>query len=116
METKRFSKNDDGFICLQICSQPEFRELIRKAHEIDLLVGGHDQMTLADRGIDVEEALERMENSEYGFLDIQTLVGWKTESDILPDDEKYDASLENPNERYRARRPIEPVLERFLQN
>ena len=80
------------------------------------LVGGHDQMTLADRGIDVKGALEKMEKSEYGFLDIQTLIGWKTEPGILPDDEKYDAALDNPNQRYRARRPIEPVLEKFLQN
>lgn len=80
------------------------------------LVGGHDQMTLADRGIDFEEAMKKMETSEYGFLDIQTLVGWKTEPGILPDDEKFDASLDNPNQRYRARRPIGPILERFLQN
>ncbi|MBP5513147.1 hypothetical protein J6X73_03260 [Candidatus Saccharibacteria bacterium] len=80
------------------------------------LVGGHDQITLADRGIDVKGALEKMEKSEYGFLDIQTLIGWKTEPGILPDDEKYDAALDNPNQRYRARRPIEPVLEKFLQN
>lgn len=80
------------------------------------LVGGHDQMTLADRGINVKGALEKMEKSEYGFLDIQTLIGWKTEPGILPDDEKHDAALDNPNQRYRARRPIEPVLEKFLQN
>ena len=77
------------------------------------LVGGHDQMTLADRGIDVEDAMAKMEASEYGFLDIQTLIGWKTEPGIIPDDEKYDASLDNPNQRYRARRPIGPVLEEF---
>lgn len=80
------------------------------------LVGGHDQMTLADRGIDTKEAIAKMETSEYGFLDIQTLVGWKTEPGILPDDEKFDASLQNPNQRYRARRPIGPILKRFLQN
>lgn len=80
------------------------------------LVGGHDQMTLADRGIDAKEAMAEMETSEYGFLDIQTLIGWKTEPGILPDDEKYDAALENPNQRYRARRPIKPVLEEFLRN
>ena len=80
------------------------------------LVGGHDQMTLADRGIDIKETLEKMEKSEYGFLDIQTLIGWKTESEVLPDDEKYDASLDSPNQRYRARRPIGPILEKFLQN
>ena len=80
------------------------------------LVGGHDQMTLADRGIDSKEAIAKMETSEYGFLDIQTLVGWKTEPGILPDDEKFDASLDNPNQRYRARRPIGPILEKFLQN
>ena len=80
------------------------------------LVGGHDQMTLADRGIDAEEALKKMEKSDYGFLDIQTLIGWKTEPAVLPDDEKYDASLDNPNQRYRARRPIGPVLKKFLQN
>ena len=80
------------------------------------LVGGHDQMTLADRGIDVKMTLENMEKSEYGFLDIQTLISWKTEPEILLDDEKYDASLDNPNQRYRARRPIGPILEKFLQN
>ena len=73
-------------------------------------------MTLADRGIDVKEALEKMKESEYGFLDIQTLIGWKTEPEVLSDDEKYDTSLYNPNQRYRARRPIEPILEKFLQN
>ena len=78
------------------------------------LVGGHDQMTLADRGIDTKEAIAKMETSEYGFLDIQTLVGWKTEPSILPNDEKFDASLDNPNQRYRARRPIGPILEKFL--
>ena len=77
------------------------------------LVGGHDQMTLADRGIDARGAIAKMETSEYGFLDIQTLIGWKTEPSILPDDEKFDASLQNPNQRYRARRPIGPILERF---
>ncbi|MBR3176276.1 hypothetical protein IKF26_02670 [Candidatus Saccharibacteria bacterium] len=78
------------------------------------LVGGHDQMTLADRGIDAKEAIAKMKTSEYGFLDIQTLVGWKTEPGILPDDEKFDASLDSPNQRYRARRPIGPILEKFL--
>jgi len=80
------------------------------------LVGGHDQMTLADRGIDAKKAIAKMGTSEYCFLDIQTLVGWKTEPGILPDDEKFDASLQNPNQRYRARRPIGPILEKFLQN
>ena len=80
------------------------------------LVGGHDQMTLADRGIDFKEAMKKMATSEYAFLDIQTLIGWKTEPGILPGDEKFDASLDNPNQRYRARRPIGPILERFLQN
>lgn len=79
------------------------------------LVGGHDQMTLADRGIDPKEALAKMEESgsEYGFLDIQTLIGWKTDPEIQPEDAKYDADLKNPNQRYRARRPISPVLEAF---
>lgn len=80
------------------------------------LVGGHDQMTLADRGIDAREAIAKMETSEYGFLDIQTLVDWKTEPGVLPDDKKFDASLQNPNQRYRARRPIGPILERFLKS
>ena len=80
------------------------------------LVGGHDQMTLADRGIDVKEAMAKMSTSEYGFLDIQTLIGWKTKPDILPGDAKFDASLVNPNQRYRARRPMKPVLEEFLRN
>lgn len=79
------------------------------------LVGGHDQMTLADRGIELGDALEKMKDSEYAFLDMQTLIGWQTEPDILPGDENYDADLENPNQRYRARRPIKPVLDEFIQ-
>ena len=77
------------------------------------LVGGHDQMTLADRGIDVEEALTKMETSEYGFLDMQTLVGWKTDPKVHLGDRLYDADINNPNQRYRARRPIEYVLDAF---
>ena len=77
------------------------------------LLGGHDQMTAADRGIDIEDALKRMENSEYGFLDIMTLLGWKTDPTVLPDDKNYDADLKNPNQRYRARRPIGPVVDEF---
>ena len=79
------------------------------------LIGGHDQMTLADRGIDIDEMLEKMNGSEYGFLDIQSLIGWKTDPSILPDDEKYDADLNNQNQRYRARRPIGPIIENFLK-
>ena len=77
------------------------------------LLGGHDQMTTADRGIDIKEALSKMSKSEYGFLDIQTLIGWTTEPSILADDAKYDADLGNINQRYRARRPIEPIISEF---
>lgn len=79
------------------------------------LVGGHDQMTLADRGLDAEKVLAKMEPSEYGFLDMQTLLGWKTDPRVLPGDQNYDADLKNINQRYRARRPIKPVLEEFLR-
>ena len=78
------------------------------------LLGGHDQMTVADRGINVEKALKKMREFDYGFLDIQTLVGWKTDPNILPGDVDYDADLKNPNQRYRARRPIKPAVQKFL--
>lgn len=77
------------------------------------LLGGHDQMTAADRGINIPEALTNMRKSEYGFLDLQTLIGWKTNPKILKDDGAYDADLNNPNQRYRARRPIGPVIQEF---
>lgn len=77
------------------------------------LLGGHDQMTAADRGINIPEVLKRMQKSEYGFLDMQTLIGWKTNPKVLKDDEAYDADINNPNQRYRARRPIDPVIQKF---
>lgn len=77
------------------------------------LVGGHDQMTLADRGLNIPEILQNMEKSEYGFLDLQTLTGWRTESEIQEGDAEYDADLKNPNQRYRARRPIDPIIQKF---
>ncbi len=79
------------------------------------LVGGHDQMTLADRGISLREAAKRMLGSEYAFLDIPTLVGWTTTPQILPGDADYDADLGNINQRYRARRSFEPILRKFLR-
>ena len=79
------------------------------------LVGGHDQMTVADRGMNVYNLLRKMKDSEYGFLDIQTLIDWKTDPAILPDDGAYDADLKNPNQRYRARRPIKPVIDEFFK-
>ena len=81
------------------------------------LVGGHDQMTLADRGIDKDEALQKMEESpsEYAFLDMQTLLETATEAEIQPEDKDYDANLDNPNQRYRGRRPIKPVLDEFAR-
>ena len=78
------------------------------------LVGGHDQMTAADRGLDIDEVLKKMEKSEYGFLDIQTLVGWKTDPAILPTDRKFDADLKNPNQRYRGRRPVSEFVVEFI--
>ena len=78
------------------------------------LVGGHDQMTAADRGLDIDEVLKKMEKSEYGFLDIQTLVGWKTDPAILPTDRKFDADLKNPNQRYRGRRPVSEFVAEFI--
>lgn len=79
------------------------------------LLGGHDQMTAMDRGIHINEALAEMEKSEYGFLDIQTLIGWQTDPKIQKEDSAYDADIRNPNQRYRARRPIEPILKKFLK-
>lgn len=79
------------------------------------LVGGHDQMTLADRGLDLEETLAKMQSSDFGFLDMATLIKYKTDPRILPNDYKYDADLNNPNQRYRSRRPIEPVIKEFKQ-
>ena len=78
--------------------------------------GGHDQMTLYDRDFEnPEEILERAKKQEYVFTDMQTKLKWQTDALILPGDDEYDASLENPNQRYRARRPIQPVLEAFLK-
>lgn len=77
------------------------------------LLGGHDQMTVADRGLDAEELLTKMQGSEYVFLDLQTVIGWKTDPNLLPGDAEYDADLNNPNQRYRARRPIAPVVAEF---
>lgn len=77
------------------------------------LLGGHDQMTAADRGINIPEALEEIKKSEYGFLDLQTLVGWKTDPKVLEGDEEYDADIKNINQRYRARRPIGPIIQEF---
>ena len=79
------------------------------------LLGGHDQMTIEDRGICHYAAMQAMGESkaEYGFLDIQTLIGWKTEVDLKPGDEEYDADLQNHNQRFRARREIAPILDEF---
>ena len=49
------------------------------------------------------------QNSEYAFLDFQTLIGWRTYPGLKPGDEKYDANLANPNQRYRSRRPVGPA-------
>ncbi|MBO7664594.1 hypothetical protein J6S46_01920, partial [Candidatus Saccharibacteria bacterium] len=78
------------------------------------LLGGHDQMTAADRGLDIDEALEKMEKFDYGFLDIQTLVGWKTDPAILSTDKNFDADLKNPNQRYRGRRPVSEFVTEFV--
>ena len=79
------------------------------------LVGGHDQKTVADRGLDANELLKKMEPFEYGFLDIPTLISWRTYPGHLQGDEEYDAAMDNPNQRFRARRPIGPILDKFLQ-
>lgn len=79
------------------------------------LLGGHDQMTAADRGIDVDEAIAEASKHEYAFLDMQTLLRYQTDPRILPGDEEYDADLGNVNQRYRARREIRPVLEEFMK-
>ncbi len=79
------------------------------------LLGGHDQMTIEDRGYNHEEAIEALEESKapYGFLDIQTVIGWKTDPRVLVLDENYDADLANKNQRYRTRRPIHPILQAY---
>lgn len=79
------------------------------------LLGGHDQMTVADRGLNADDLLARMQGSEYVFLDLQTIIGWKTDPNILLGDAEYDADLNNPNQRYRARRPIAPVVAEFVK-
>ncbi len=80
-------------------------------------VGGHDQETLRDRGMSYKEALKYAEKKEYFFSDMQTILGWETDPNVLPGDEDYDADAKHPslfsNRRYRARRPIEPVLAAF---
>lgn len=82
------------------------------------LVGGHDQMTLADRTEgdrnSLIEFIKCVEKKAYAFADMQTLIRWKTDPEVLPDDDEYDADINNPNQRYRARRPIEPVVEEFI--
>ena len=77
------------------------------------LVGGHDQMTLADRGFKYEEILEKMQSSDYGFLDMQAMINYTTNPEVAPEDYKYDAAIDNPNQRYRSRRPIDPVIKKF---
>lgn len=77
------------------------------------LLGGHDQMTAADRGINIKDVFNKMSKFKYGFLDIQTMIGWKTDPRILPGDTEYDSDINNPNQRYRARRPIAPILTAF---
>ena len=85
------------------------------------LLGGHDQKTLADRTDEWETILNSLNDGgyEYVFLDIQTLIGWKTYNKILPGDRDADAMLNddtaNPNQRYRGRRPIYPVLKEFYR-
>lgn len=76
------------------------------------LLGGHDQMTVADRGLDHEELIDKLlvAPGEYGFLDIQTLIGWKTEPGLQSGDQDYDADPANPNERYRVRRGAQPII------
>ena len=78
------------------------------------LLGGHDQMTPADRGYDIDALLARMSQSEYGFYDLATLLHWTTDPRVLPGDVDYDADLNNFNQRYRARRPVLPMLVTFL--
>lgn len=78
------------------------------------LVGGHDQMTAADRGLDIDVLLTAMQGSEYAFLDIASLLRWRTDPRVLPGDADFDADLGNPNMRYRARRPILPMWEVYL--
>lgn len=87
------------------------------------LLGGHDQKTLADRTDEWETILNSLDNGgyEYVFLDIQTLIGWRTRDEILPGDRDADVMLKdettasNPNQRYRGRRPIGPVLDAFYR-
>ena len=79
------------------------------------LLGGHDQMTLADRGLDTVAVTAEALKSKHVFSDLQTELGWTTEAAILPSDEDYDADIKNPNQRYRARRPMRPIIEAFIK-
>lgn len=79
------------------------------------LLGGHDQMTLKDRGIlPVKALLNAFESSsDYIFLDMQSLIGWETDPIFHVEDEAYDADPKNKNMRYRVRRPIDSVIKTF---
>lgn len=87
------------------------------------LLGGHDQKTLADRTDKWKTILDSLDDGDYKhvFLDIQTLIGWRTHDEILPGDRDADVMLNddttasNPNQRYRGRRPIYPALEEFYR-
>ena len=100
--------------CSYVMGVPFNFENWNHPHMVPLL-GGHDQMTAADRGIDIDEAISEASEHEYAFLDMQTLLHYRTDPNIRPDDEMFDADLTNANQRYRARREIRPVLEEFMK-
>ena len=79
------------------------------------LIGGHDQMTLSDRGLRYDDILRKIESSEceYAFSDLQSVTGHHTDPEIKPEDKLFDADVNNPNQRYRARRPIHDVIRVF---
>ena len=82
-----------------------------------VVLGGHDRMPLAD-AVSPEEfdkIVKIAEGQEFVFKDLQTRLKWMTIAAILPGDEKHDADLKNPNQRFRARRPIAPVRRAFLK-
>ncbi len=109
--------------CQYVIQKQNFKDW-QEYQELIPLLGGHDQMTLADRGIRWKNVFNLLLNTvpKYVFLDIQTLIGWTTDPDIYSnylDDKDVDAMLRcdsepNPdNQRYRGRRPIKPVVSSF---
>lgn len=69
------------------------------------LYGGHDQLSAADRGLDMDAQFAATADDFVVFTDVPTAIGMTTTPGILPGDEKNDANLHSPTERHRIRRP-----------